>query len=136
MSITSDVPALPRWKRLLFWQVVLAPTYLLLVVLLTIGAAVETARRGPYTRWYNQQLRQRALDARLPGSPETRVGDVLGSPDNIMEFWEVLDASGHPAKGAHFVRTYEYYPYPFLPFSKFQVHCTEGIVRTLEMYDD
>lgn len=129
-------PSLPRWKRLLFWQVALLPTYLLVALLLAIGGVVEAGRRGPYTKWYNQHLRQLALDARLQGSHETRVADVLGLPSNIMEFWDVRDSSGNPAQGAHLIRTYEYYPYPYLPFSKFQVHCTEGIVRTLEMYDD
>lgn len=60
---------------------------------------------------------------------------VLGR-DNVMQFWQILDRDGSTAPVAEFVTTYEYFPYPFLPFSKFQVHCTRGIVSTLERFDD
>lgn len=53
-----------------------------------------------------------------------------------MQFWQILDRDGSTAPVAEFVTTYEYFPYPFLPFSKFQVHCTRGIVSTLERFDD
>jgi hypothetical protein len=123
-------------KRAIFWQIILLPTYVLACLALILAASWESAQLGPYTNWFNHRLKTRAERARLVGSSEKRVVEVLGTPDNIMEFWEVLDAEGRPAQHAHFVRTYEYYPYPWLPFSKFQVHTVGGVVHNLEMFDD
>ena len=104
--------------------------------MIVFASGWEAAERGPYTRWFNHRLKAQAEQAHLVGVPADRVAAVLGSPDNVMEFWEVIRADGTPAPGAKFVTTYEYYPYPWLPFSKFQVHTIEGVVRGLEMFDD
>jgi hypothetical protein len=125
-----------RLKRAIFWQIMLLPTYTLGCLGLVFASAYEAVEHGPYTRWFNHRLKAEAEQARLVGGPAHRVAIVLGSPDNIMRFWEVIGADGRPAPGAEFVTTYEYYPYPWLPFSKFQIHTTRGGVRSLEMFDD
>ena len=135
-----ETSKLSRTKRLLFWQITLLPAYALFAFLFVggvlIGAPIEAARLGPYTTWFNQHLQRKAIEAGLVGAPEKRVRAVLGAPDNVRQFWEVIEASGQPARGAQFITTYEYYPYPVLPISKFQVHCAGGVVRGLEMFDD
>lgn len=123
-------------KRAAFWQITLLPTYAVGLLFLTLAASWESAELGPYTSWFNNRLLAKAEQAQLVGSPADRVVKVLGPPDNVMRFWEVLDADGRPAAHAKFVTTYEHYPYPWLPFSKFQVHTTEGVVRSLERFDD
>ena len=115
---------LSRLKRLVFWQIVLLPTYALVGIVLIVAAVLEAGRLGPYTTWYNHHLRKRAESDHLIGAPEARVVELLGCPDNIMTF------------SAGFVTMYEYYPYPFLPMSKFQVHCIGGTVRVIEEFDD
>jgi hypothetical protein len=128
--------AVSKLKRAIFWQITLLPTYMLVCVGFVCASVFEAAQHGPYTRWFNDHLDAKARRADLIGRPVSRIRSVLGSPDNIMEFWEVIGADGRPAPGAEFVTTYEYYPYPWLPFSKFQVHTTRGIVRGLEKFDD
>jgi hypothetical protein len=81
-------------------------------------------------------MRDRAVEARLVGSVEARVPIVLGEPDHVMRFWEVIGTDGVPPPGSEYVTTYEYYPYPNVPLSKFQVHCVRGVVRGIEMFDD
>ena len=125
-----------RLKRIVFWQITLLPTYMLGGLGLLFASGYEAAKLGPYTTWFNHHLRAKAEQSHLVGASVNRVVAVLGSPDNIMEFWERTGADGRPAPGAEFVTTYEYYPYPWLPFSKFQVHTTRGVVRSLEMFDD
>lgn len=125
-----------RMKRLVFSQITLLPAYMLGCLGVVFASGYEAAEHGPYTRWFNQRLQLKAENAQLVGSPAHRVTAVLGSPDSIMEFWQVVSADGRPAPGAEFVTTYEYYPYAWLPFSKFQVHTTGGVVRSLEMFDE
>ena len=96
----------------------------------------ECASLGPYTSWFNNRLLSRAESAHLVGASQDLVEKALGKPDNVMQFWEVLGPDKSSAPGAKFVTTFEYFPYPFLPFSKFQVHCVDGLVRTLERFDD
>ena len=135
MTKGPDLPMSPV-KRAVLWQITLLPTYILCCLALVLAASWESAELGPYTSWFNHRLKARAEQAHLVGDSENRVVEVLGAPDNIMEFWDRLDADGRPADHPEFVRTYEYYPYPWLPFSKFQVHTTGGVVSNLEMFDD
>ena len=125
-----------RLKRVFFWQVTLLPIYMLCCLGLVFASGYEAAEHGPYTSRFNRRLKAQAEQAHLVGGPVDRVAAVLGSPDNVMESWEVMRSDGRPARGAEFVTTYEYYPYPWLPFSKFQVHTMAGVVRSLEMFDD
>lgn len=114
----------------------LLPAVVVGLLLLVFAASWESAHLGPYTSWYNNRLLAKAERAHLVGSSVDRVQEVLGPADNIMRFRDASDVDGGPAGQARFVTTYEYYPYPWLPFSKFQVHTTEGVVRSLERFDD
>jgi hypothetical protein len=134
--VNRNAQPLSALKSAVFWQITLLPSYVVGLLLLILAASWESAEVGPYTSWFNNRLLAKAEQAHLVGSSADRVVKVLGQPDNIMRFWEVLDADGRPAIHAQFVTTYEYYPYPWLPFSKFQVHTTGGVVRTLERFDD
>ena len=100
--------------------------WLALGLLLTCGAptfvCVEAGSVGPYTAWYNHHKKDLATKAGLVGRPIADIETVLGPADAIQEF------DGY--------RTYEYYPYPLLPFSKFQVHTDNVVVFSLEMFDD
>jgi hypothetical protein len=153
----KDTNDIPRLRRFAFWQVILLPTYALAAgfvglasvrdVWLPVVRAVasgaydslafhEAAAHGPTTTAFNHRMRDRALEARLVGSAEQRVAIVLGEPDYVRHFWEVIGANGVPPPGSEYVTTYEYYPYPNVPVSKFQVHCVRGVVRSIEMFDD
>ena len=81
-------------------------------------------------------MRDRALEAHLVGSAERAVPAILGEPDYVRRFWDVIGADGGPPPGSEYVTTYDYYPYPNVPVSKFQVHCVRGVVRGIEMFDD
>ena len=125
-----------RLRRAIFWQIILLPPYILVCLGLVFASGFEAANHGPYTWSFNFRLKTKAEQGHLVGASVSRVVAVLGSADNVMEFWEVIGADGRPAPGAELVTTYEYYPYPWLPLSKFQVHTTSGVVRSLEMFDD
>jgi hypothetical protein len=152
-----DARDISRLKRFLFWQVVLLPTYALVAALVALSsirdlwlpvvravasgahdspAWLEATAHGPATTAFNHRMRDRALGAHLVGGPEQRVAVVLGEPDYVRRFWEVIGANGFPPPGSEYVTTYEYYPYPNVPISKFQVHCVRGVVRGIEMFDD
>ncbi|NOK09161.1 hypothetical protein [Corallococcus exercitus] len=60
--------------------------------------------------------------AGLIGKSIDEVEAVLGTADNIT-----LNPSS---------QTFEYYPYPYLPFSKVQVFSSRGVVTGVEMFDD
>lgn len=77
---------------------------------------------GPWITWYNESHRERAIAAGLVGRPEADVERVLGSASSI--------------EGRGLGRTFNYHPIPGWPFSKFQVHCMNGVVTGLEMFDD
>ena len=91
---------------------------------------------GPYTTWYNEKLENKAQKANLVGRPIDDVKLVLGEPDHIVRFWSYVEIPGIEELRSASFATLEYYPSPFLPFSKFQVHTTGGIVHSLEKFDD
>ena len=107
---------------------------------LPAGACVDGSLEGPYTTWFNRRMMARATAAGLVGLPEANVEAVLGAASYEYTFAAPYMAS--PDGGSPVVvvgqpgRTFDYYPYPFLPFSKFQVHCHLGVVTGLEMFDD
>jgi hypothetical protein len=115
-------------KKFVFWQFTLLPTYAFLWLALVVGAALEAASLGPYTAWVDQRLHRMAVQAGLVGAPESRVELVLGRADNVMRGWEPAEEGAATRATA----IYEYYPYPFVPLSKFRVHCAQGRVRAVE----
>jgi hypothetical protein len=119
-----------RVRRFFYWQVTLLPAYAIICVILAVAVVVEVTKRGPYTSWYNQRLNEKALRAGLVGAPESRVEEVLGRADGFMRSW--VEADGR----IQALETYQYYPYPRLPLSQFEVHCAAGVVRSLEMFGD
>jgi hypothetical protein len=104
------------------------------------AACVDLTTLGPYTRWFNERLMARAQADGLIGKPATSVEPLLGPADEVQDYTNgyIISADGgvvdaHPPRK---IRTFNYYPYPHISFSNFQVHCTEGIVTGLEMFDD
>jgi len=98
---------------------------------------VDVANQGPYVRRYNERLEKVAIDAGLVGDSEDRVEAVLGPPTYVYGGWGSYDAeTGEPTPGARYTTTYNYAPYPSFPMAKFQVHCRDGIVQSIELYDD
>lgn len=98
------------------------------------------SRAGPenaYVREFNERLERIAIDARLVGDNEERVETVLGPATGIYRWWNstYMD-SGKPTPGAEFWTTYNYAPYWFCSCSVFQVHCRDGKVQSIELYDD
>lgn len=124
-----------RLKRVLFWQITLLPTYFVAFLALLVATALEAAAHGPYTSWVNHRLAAKAEQARLVGRSVAEIPMVLGPPDNVRSSWEVIGPAGTESDARRVV-SYEYYPYPWVPFSKFQVHTTDGRVRSVELFDD
>jgi hypothetical protein len=90
----------------------------------------------PYVRRYNKRLERIATESRLIGSAEERVKLVLGNPTFIDSGWDRWGSeTGEPVPSAEFWTTYNYAPYPSFPFAVFQVHCRDGIVQGIELYD-
>lgn len=114
---------------------------LLMALMLVVGAPLlvcaDVASLGPYTVSFNHRMKERAERAGLIGQPQERVEAVMGAASFVYDYPAPMIVG--PA-GARVVgkagRTFDYYPYPFLPVSKFQVHCHEGVVTGLEMFDD
>jgi hypothetical protein len=92
---------------------------------------------NPYVRAFNERLEKLAVDAKLVGDREERIQSVLGFPTSTYSGWNITDMeTGQPTPNAKYNTTYNYAPYWFFPFAKFQVHCTGGIVQSIELYDD
>ncbi|QEH35595.1 hypothetical protein OJF2_41480 [Aquisphaera giovannonii] len=81
---------------------------------------------GPYVTWYNAECQRLADEAHLVGRPEAEIVAVLGPPSFVYD----LDSEPGVVR-----RTYNYAA-AGIPFSKFQVHCRDGIVAGLEQFDD
>jgi hypothetical protein len=107
--------------------------------LLPLGFVMTIANvnpSNPHVRQYNERLERLSLEAQLIGDTEDRVIKALGSPTDVSTYWTSTDAAtGEPAPGARLVTTYNYAPYWFFPFCVFQVHCRDGIVQSIELYD-
>ena len=92
---------------------------------------------NPYLRQYNERLERIATEAGLVGSTEERVRIQLGKPTFSHSSWhKTVTKTGEPTSDAEYGTTFNYAPYWFFPFSKFQVHYRGGIVRGNELYDD
>ncbi|MFT3842135.1 MAG: hypothetical protein QM723_34410 [Myxococcaceae bacterium] len=104
---------------------------------IVIGSCVESANLGPYTTWYNHRLRARAEQVGLVGKPEVEVEKLMGwaNSDYDLGTYKLLP-NGDTERTSITGHTYDYYPYPWIPFSKFQVHCHNGVVSSLEEFDD
>jgi hypothetical protein len=84
----------------------------------------DAACHGPYATWFNRECQRRADAAGLVGRPEKDVAGVLGPPT----FFYPGDDDTQ--------RTYNYAPWPVFPTAKFQVHCHNGVVTSVEQFDD
>lgn len=85
---------------------------------------------------YNEELEIISLSKKIIGQPISMANIFLGRPTDISTYWQNLDSNGMPNKDSLFITTYNYYPYPLLPFNKFQVHSENGIIKGIEKYDD
>jgi hypothetical protein len=109
----------------------LRTTFPLLALLLGLLIAfpfvvwLDNRARGPYVTWYNEECQRLVDKAGLIGRPERDIVSVLGPPSYV---WDYGDSSGRR-------KTYNYAP-AGIPFSKFQVHCRDGVVESVEQFDD
>lgn len=94
------------------------------MVLLATLAVLDARHHGPYATWFNRRCQQLADESRLVGRPEGDIVSILGRP------------TFHYAGDDDSSRTYNYAPWPFVPTAKFQVHCRDGIVESVEQLDD
>jgi hypothetical protein len=107
------------------------------LALIVFGGGSDATLHGPYARWYNSRLLKMATNARLVGRSESEIERVLGKSTYVSRTWSKWRmATGMPAKGAKFITTFGYAPFPLLPSGVFQVHCCAGTVASLEVLDD
>ena len=86
---------------------------------LAIFPALDAASHGPYSTWFNKRCQRLADKAGLVGRPEADVTKIMGPPT-----YTYLNT------------TYNYAPIWWLPTAKFQVHCEDGVVISVEQFDD
>jgi hypothetical protein len=106
-----------------------------MLVLYVPAGFVESASHGPYTRWFNGRMYQRAQAAHLVGADEAAVVAAIGEPSYVWRYWSVYRGN-EPAPGAEHIITYNYMSHVFAPYGKFQVHFRYGRVSGLEQLDD
>jgi hypothetical protein len=103
------------------------------VILLLLGLPIafpflvwlDNRAHGPYVTWFNEECQRLVDQAKLIGQPENDIVSVLGPPSYV---WDYDDPGGAR-------KTYNYAP-AGIPFSKFQVHCRDGLVVSVEQFDD
>jgi hypothetical protein len=83
-------------------------------------------------------MQQLAADGDLIGAEESRVEQLLGPATLVLRGWSKTNTkSGEPTHDAVYNTTYKYSPYPLLPlFDTFEVHCRNGKVVSIELFDD
>jgi hypothetical protein len=132
------------WLALFLWvttrRKIFAFALIVYVIAFPIGAIITIQNANPtnpYVRGFNEPLEQLAIDAKLVGSSEGRVEAVLGPATSSYSGWNaIVTSTGKPAPNALYGTTYNYAPFPALPCSQFQVHCRDGKVMSIELYDD
>ena len=78
----------------------------------------------------------------LKGKPEHDVEPLMGKADSTSittekGVWKTTEKGKIPVWRLHerWV-TFNYYPLPLLPVGKVQVHCKDGMVDNIELFDD
>ncbi len=102
-----------------------------LTVCFFFGSWLEAANAGPYTTWFNHRLRDRAAQANLVGRPQADVERVLGAASRERDVREAVPGAALPVTR----HTYDYYPYPWAPESKFEVRCEQGVVAAFHEFE-
>lgn len=77
-----------------------------------------------YVAWYNFSKSNKFENLKLTGQSENVVEEVFGKASSTKTH----------GKGAA-SRTYNYTPFPHVPSGQFQVHCTDGVIQSAEMFD-
>ena len=119
---SSDALATGRVRTRPPWALI--PLILGSMALVGTLPVLDAVHHGPYATWFNRRCQQLADDSGLVGGPESHVIPILGRP------------TFHYAGDDDSRRTYNYAPWPLLPTAKFQVHCRDGIVDSVEQFDD
>lgn len=110
---------------------------IVLLIALPVLALLDNLSVGPYTRYFNHSMYNRAMEARLVGDNEERVEQVLGKASySYSGNTSTYIDSGMATSHSRFVTTYNFCPLRIMPMAKFQVHCEDGKVISLEMFDD
>ena len=86
---------------------------------------LDNRSHDPYVTWFNRECQRLVDEAKLIRRPEGNIASVLGPPSYV---WDYDDPNGAR-------KTYNYAP-AGIPFSKFQVHRRDGIVASVEQFDD
>lgn len=124
------------WTKRAYWIMI---AVLQVASILAIGCfqVFQVSSESLYVKSYNFRLDALAKDAKLVGADEDVVEKVLGTPTSVSKEWDRTRMdTGEPTPDAKFTTTYNYAPYPWFPYAKFQVHCEKGKVVSTEMFDD
>lgn len=115
-----------------------------LFVIYAIPAMLEIGYEGPHTKRYNFKMRDLFIAHDLIGKDQTMVVKALGEPDLITHprIFHPVSALSRPRVPRSEYRIlnaggplYSYFPYPLLPFGKFEVSFEGCKVRGYEMFD-
>ncbi len=102
-----------------------------------LGTAFEAANQGPYTRWFNHRLVERATAARLVGRAQADVERLLGRASSERDATSVLQSNVTPVTaGRSVTHVYKYFPYPWVTASAFSVQCEDGVVVAVRELED
>ena len=100
-------------------MVIVGIAMLLLIWCVTVG---DVVLHGPVTRYHNTRLENLVFSNQLIGQPSDAALEVLGSPT-----FKYKTQRGE---------TWNYAPFRLFPYGKFQVHCKNDHVLSIELYDD
>lgn len=79
---------------------------------------------GPQVVKFNEQCQEIVKNQNLIGQLPSAVETALGKPTSVYTYDEANSF------------TYNYAPHPSFPFAKFQAHFKDGILNSIELYDD
>ncbi len=118
------------------WRII-AICQIALLIALPVLALMDSLSVGPYTRYFNYSMYNKAMEAGLVGANEERVEQVLGKASYCYSGWtSTYIDSGKPTPHSRCITTYNFSPLMIMPMAKFQVHCEDGKVISLELFDD
>ena len=90
--------------------------------LIWLATVVDVLFHGPATQHHNQRLSRIAKQNQLIGKPKETAVLLLGEPTSTFD--------------ARNGQTLNYAPFRYFPHGVVQLHCDDGVVTSIELYDD
>lgn len=93
----------------------------MVMVVAVMAVLFESSHPGPFTKKFNDQKETMILKNELIGQGAELAVKLLGQPNRVVE----------TESGAVYV---EYFPYSFMPYSRFQLKVVEGKLEKVRKF--